>query len=326
MEKTKDELKHLRKRFVSDMNLPIQVVQSPYFEERLKLLEEEYSANTKYENLLKVIDNDFQGNINEFLKYYNFTRDEIINTLKTTQAYYDFSVGKIGKFRDDITWIGQRNLYTQEQDGGLFISFDMKKANFQTLRYVSKDLMLGYDTYEDLIDSFTHYDYIKESKYTRQVIFGQLNPKKTMRIEHEITTMLAHALINREYGDLIDMSKFNVFSVNSDEVIFKFNGAIQELDNLHNLNDFVYEGVTFRFNKFQLRHRQFKLATSDSKLNVFEKVDFINGHRTHLHCVPATYYPQVYKLLGGMEIKPSDLVFYYEHELCQFMNPIELVK
>lgn len=321
------ELKHLRKRFVSDMNLPIQVIQSPYFEERLELLENEFESKTKYDNLLKIIDEKFQGNINKFLEHYSETRNLIITSLTHNDAWFNFirsAIGDVSFEQNEI--IGERNLYTQEQDGCLFISFDMRKANYQALKYVSPELVLNTDTYEDLIGKFTDLDYIKESKYTRQVIFGQMNPKRTMKVEKKITTSFAHALINGEYGDLIDMSKFNVFSVNSDEVIFKFNGAIQELDSLPNLNDFVYEGVTFRFNKFQLRHRQFKLATSDSKLNIFEKVDFIDGHRTHLHCVPATYYPQVYKLLGGMEIKPSDLVFYYEHELCQFMNPIELVK
>ena len=79
--------------------------------------------------------------------------------------------------------------------------------------------------------------------------------------------------------------------------------------------------------KFKLHSRQFKLATSSSMLTVYEKEDYLNAHKRILKGVPATYMPQVYKLLGGMEINPqSDLIFYYEHELCQFLNPLELIK
>ena len=72
--------------------------------------------------------------------------------------------------------------------------------------------------------------------------------------------------------------------------------------------------------------RQFKVATSSSILTVYEKEDYLNGHKRILKGVPATYFPQVYKLLNGMEISDSDLVFYYEHELCKFLNPLELIK
>ena len=72
--------------------------------------------------------------------------------------------------------------------------------------------------------------------------------------------------------------------------------------------------------------RTFKRAFSDKRINIFEKEDFLDGHRRNLKCVPATYYPQVYKLLNGMEISDSDLVFTSDHELCKYMKPLELVK
>ena len=47
MEKLSEEIKKLRIRFISDLNLPIQVIHSPYFENMLDLLEDEYKAKTK---------------------------------------------------------------------------------------------------------------------------------------------------------------------------------------------------------------------------------------------------------------------------------------
>ena len=70
---TSIDLKHLRSRFVSDYNLPVQVITSPYFEDRLELLEEEYGAKTSYNELMSLIDERFENNPNKFLEYYHPT-------------------------------------------------------------------------------------------------------------------------------------------------------------------------------------------------------------------------------------------------------------
>jgi hypothetical protein len=313
-------LKQLRARFVSDFNLPIQVLQSPYFEDRLELLERDYNAKTLYENLLELIDSRFDGNSNKFLEYYHQVRDTIITTVLNSDAYKDFILND--KFVKNVKPIcSNRNLYTNEQDGCMFISYDMKKANFQTLRYANPAIVYDADTYENFIGIFTDLDYIKHSKYTRQVIFGKLNPKRTMNLEKWITNEFAKTL-----NDLACMKHCDLFSLNADEIILKWNGAEEEFEKLDIVPSIIFEGVEFKGSKFKLYARQFKLATSSSILTVYEKEDYLNAHRRILKGVPATYMPQVYKLLGGMEIKPSDLVFYYEHELCQFLNPLELIK
>lgn len=314
-------LKQLRTRFVSDYNLPIQVLQSPYFEDRLELLEEEYGAKTSYDNLLELIDSRFDGNSNKFLEYYHQVRDTIITTILNSEAYKDFISND--KFVKNVKPIcSNRNLYTNEQDGCMFISYDMKKANFQTLRYANPAIVYDADTYESFIGIFTDLDYIKHSKYTRQVIFGKLNPKRTMNLEKWITNEFAKTL-----NDLSVMKHCELFSLNADEIILKWNGSEEEFEKTDIVPSIIFEGVEYKASKFKLHSRQFKLATSSSILTVYEKEDYLNAHKRILKGVPATYMPQVYKLLGGVEINPqSDLIFYYEHELCQFLNPLELIK
>ena len=330
------DLKQLRARFASDMNIPIQVLQSPYFEDRLELLEEEYGAKTSYDNLLELIDSRFDGNSNKFLEYYHQVRDTIITTILNSEAYKDFILND--KFVKNVKPIcSNRNLYTNEQDGCMFISYDMKKANFQTLRYANPAIVYDADTYETFIGIFTDLDYIKKSKYTRQVIFGKMNPKRTMNLEKWITNEFAKSIVSSTNGiinifakghsrDYIMTEKLIPFSLNADEIILKWNGTEEEFEKLDIVPSIIFEGVEYKGSKFKLHSRQFKLATSSSILTVYEKEDYLNAHKRILKGVPATYMPQVYKLLGGMEIKPSDLVFYYEHELCQFLNPLELIK
>ena len=316
-------LKQLRARFVSDLNLPIQVLQNPYFEDRLALCEKDYGAATAYDDLWNVINDRFGGNPDKFLEYYHAVRDTIINTTLALPEYEDFNTNK--KFVKEIDKLvcPNRNLYTNEQDGGMFVSYDMKKANFQTLKSVNPAIVQNAETYEDFIGNFTDLDYIKNSKYTRQVIFGKLNPKRTMNLEKWITNGFAYWL-SKNAG----MKYYEMFSLNSDEVILKFKGTEEEFEEAYAEPTLGHCGgtVDFKMSKFRLHARQFKLATSSSILTVYEKEDYLNGHKRILKGVPATYFPQVYKLLNGMEISDSDLVFYYEHELCKFLNPLELIK
>ena len=322
MEQTPIEIKQLRGRFVSDYNLPIQVLHSPYFEDRLELMERDYSAKTKYDNLLTLIKERFDNNPNKFLEEYHKVRDNIITTVLNSEAYKDFISNDKYLIKNLITICPSKNLYTNEQDDGLFLSFDMKKANFQTLRYANPAIVCDADTYEDFIGKFTDLDYVKESKYTRQVIFGKLNPKRTMTLEQSITNKFA-----KEYKQRVGIYGFIPFSLKTDEIIFKFDGTEEEFEKLKLEPTIEYDGITYKVSKFKLHARQFKLATSSSILTVYEKEDYLNERRRILKAVPATYYPQVDKLLRGEKINAqSDLIFYYEHELCQFIHPLELIK
>ena len=321
MEQTPIEIKQLRKRFLSDYNLPCNLVASPYFEDRLELMEDEYEAKTKYNNLLTLIKERFDNNPNKFLEEYHKVRDNIITTILNSEAYKDFISNDKSLVKDYTPTCASKNLYTNEQDNGLFISFDMKKANFQTLRYANPSIVYDANTYEDFIGKFTDLDYVKDSKYTRQVIFGKLNPKRTMALEQSITNKFA-----KEYKQRLGIYGFAPFSLKTDEIIFKFECGEKDFENFHIGSTMEYDGIIYKTSKFKLHARQFKLATSNTILTVYEKEDYLNGHRRILKAVPATYYPQVYKLLNGKKITPSDLKFYYEHEICSFDNPLELIK
>lgn len=328
MEQTPIEVKQLRKRFLSDLNLPCNLLASPYFEDRLELMEEEYKAKTKYENLLALINERFDGSPSKFLNEYNQIKTNIITTVLNSDAYKDFISNDKFFVRDIKPICPSKNLYTNEQDGCLFLSFDMKKANFQTLKYANPAIVFNSDTYEDFIGRFTDLDYIKESKYTRQRIFGELNPNRTMVLEKSITNEFANYLV-RESGkirELCILEKLAPFSLKNDEIIFKFNCTNEEFDEVKLEPTFEYNGIIYKVSKFKLHARQFKLATSNAILTVYEKEDYLDAHRRILKAVPATYYPQVNKLLRGEKINSSDLKFYFEHEICSFDYPLELIK
>ena len=64
-----------RRRFVKDYNLPINIVDSPYFEYYMGLYD--WFPKKEYEELLTDIENRFDGNVNLWLEEYAEIRDEI---------------------------------------------------------------------------------------------------------------------------------------------------------------------------------------------------------------------------------------------------------
>jgi hypothetical protein len=317
MVETKLEVKQLRSKFVRDFQLPIQVVQSPYFEQHLKLLEDSHGANTKYLILLETIRDKFDGNMQKFLEYRHSVEDQILSYILNSEAYKDFNSDKNG-IVGETPVVGSPELYTKEQCNHFFVSYDMVKANFQALRFANPAIVRDCETYEQFIEKFTSIDYFKYAKQLRQSIFGKLNGKRTSAIEKLISNKFAKELASRFEG------KMKLYSIKTDEIILKFNGTEEEFNKL-NVENEEFSGFKFRVNKFKLLSQDFKHATSERLLTAYIKEDYLNGHRRTLHCVPDTYCPQVYKLLNGMEINDSDLVFYYEHELSRFLNPLELI-
>ena len=311
-------LKQFRSKFVKDYQLPIQVVQSPYFEANLKLLEDDCGANTKYLLLLETVRDKFDGNMQKFLEYRHSVEDQILSYMLNSEAYKEFNSDK-STIPSETPIVGSPELYTKEQCGCFFISYDMVKANFQALRYANPAIVKDCDTYEKFIEKFTDIEYFKYAKQLRQVLFGKLNGKRTSSIEKHISNLFAKELAKRYEG------KFKLYSIKTDEIILKFLGPEEEFKKLV-VNNEEFNGFHFRVNKFKLTSKDFKRSNSDKNITAYIKEDYLNGKKHTLHCVPDTYYPQVYKLLNGMKIDDSDQVFYFEHELCKFLNPIELVK
>ena len=311
-------LKQFRSKFVKDYQLPIQVVQSPYFEANLKLLEDDCKANTKYLDLLETVRDKFDGNMQKFLEYRHSVEDQILGYILNSEAYKAFN-GDKSTIPSETPIVGSPELYTKEQCGCFFVSYDMIKANFQALRYANPAIVKDCDTYEQFIEKFTDIEYFKHAKQLRQVLFGKLNGKRTSSIEKYISNLFAKELAKRYDG------KMKPYSIKTDEIILKFLGTEAEFKKLCVKNE-EFNGFRFRVNKFKLVSKDFKRGNSDKNLTAYIKEDYLNGCKRTLHCVPDAYYPQVYKLLNGMEITPSDLVFYYDHELAKFMYPLELIK
>ena len=89
-----------------------------------------------------------------------------------------------------------KDIYKPTNIGRSFISIDMKKANFSSLRYYDASIFDNADTWEDFISKFTDNEFIINSKSIREVIMGNCNSGRVTTYEKFITDQLLTLIID----------------------------------------------------------------------------------------------------------------------------------
>lgn len=325
MEKENDKnIIDLRKRFASDYNLPIQLFHSPFFEERLKLSDSEYNSSEKYNSLINLINSNYKKNPSLFLEYYYKVRDDIITKINESQAFKDFNESDVNNiYHVDLPECPKKDIYTEDMTGKMLLSIDLRKANYQALKYVNPNIVFNTSSYEDLINLFTNLEYIKESKYTRQVIFGKLNPKKTIHIEKYIMDKINTFINENGYIGALDGE---LMTIASDELIYEINlNNYQVKDIVEDISNTIKEDLKLdvKVEIFKIEPIQFIIPFSESTLTIYKKKNLLDN-TFKFKKTPMIYYPQIVKLLSNKKITKNDLIFFSENQLVSFIEPIKL--
>ena len=309
-------------RFVSDYKLPIpKIFNIGQFVHYLYLCEKDYKALTKYRNLINLIDERFGGDSNKFLKEYYDKREEIIQAILTNPAYLEFNNMDMNRFaiKDVLENITSKNVYNCENVNKIYLSIDLKKANFQALKYVNPEIVFNKDTYEDFIGMFTDLDYVKESKYTRQVIFGKCNPKRHITVEKYIINEI-RKYISEKIFENIDI---NIVSFSNDEIVYECSVSIESfneemityvktvIDDLKTkIKEFI--GVDVSINIFNLKGYNL-LDTINNKVckTFFVKEDCLSDKK-EFKCVPEPLFAIIYKLYNKQDVLSVDKIINYD--------------
>lgn len=299
------------KRFVKDYSLPIQVIQQPYFDYYLNLYDDDFQSKQKFKLLQTAISK--YDNEEAFLNQYYIIRDTIINAIKNTKSFIEFNNMKMDNFNVPNNNYPKHDIFNLGNIDKYFISIDLKKANFQALKYFNKEIVLDCNTYQELISKFTDMEYMKESKYLRQVIFGNMNPKRQVKLERYIIEKILNYLLEKKL-----FKDSSIRMVSNDEIIFEleFSEAYDVWkDDYLKLVELIKNNINI-----DVDIEVFKLKNIGNT-KYFVK-HFINKTGFELMCVPLVYHAQVYKKFKGMEIIDNDLLFFYENQVCKFLNPI----
>lgn len=310
-----------RKRFVSDYNLPIQILISPYFEERLLISEELFKGKTKYDKIMKFL-HDNNMSFNDYLSSFYQKRDKIITDILENEEYKKFLTMDMNQFRLSRQY-PTSNLFIEPNAKRTLIHIDLKKANFQALKFISPDIVKNASTYEDFIDMYDSTSLMKESKYNRQVIFGKLNPKRQITVERFLLEKVYEIIIKNDFfANLCDLIHFG-----NDEIAFLVDdNKINENVNLL-LDNCVKEvekaNLFVRINAYKLQ--PFKFISDNQTLTIFLLKNIFNHEDVKLKCCPIIYFPQVWKLISHEEINENDRTFIYEGRLATFKHNLTLI-
>ena len=316
----------LRRRFVKDFNLPINLIDSPYFEYYMDRYD--FFPREDWDKLLNLIDTEYNGNIDKWLENYAQIRDNIITSIETSDAFKEFNSADMKMWKTPTFSVGDLNIYNNTNTGRYFISIDLKKANFQALKHFNPDIVKNCDTYEDLMSYFGGDDYFKKSKYTRQVIFGKLNPKRTITYEKYLIGKIFTNPNNFIFKHLYN--KCNLVTVKSDEIVFEIDdhAVLREIDKtiLNVLKTEIKSNVgldvsveAFYLNRIVCENHNG--TTVDGYIR-----DFYLDNKMDLKSVSSIFHPQIYAFSKGLEITDNDLFFRAEDQTAKFCNPLKLIE
>lgn len=288
--------KHLKARFCKDKKVNITLFDEPYFTERLEL----FDKLDEYRQFEKLIGTRFNGSEEEYFEYYNKIKDEIINYIKESAAFKHLNECDMNEYAVKNNF-RQGDVYKVPFIGKKFISIDMIKANFSSLvaygKMTGTDFNDGSFDWNKFMQRFTDIEYFYDSKYIRQVVFGNCNCKRQITFEKYLMDKLFNEL---------DIDDKAVVSFCSDEIILDLE-FISE-DKLRDIAD--------KARKFclPLRVTEFKLGSIEGTKVFIKEILNENGYNTReIKCANPVHYVFAKRLLENQKITDNDLVFYSEY-------------
>ena len=314
---------NLRKRFVKDTALPIKIFTEPYFSHYLELYDKQFDAKKKYEMFLKLLE-EFSDEQAYFAEY-NRIKDAAISYLENNEIMQYFCQKEdMNKFNHNHPNLPSNHIFKCTNIGKHFVSIDMRKGNFTALRHYNPEIVGGKDSYEEFIGMFTDQEYFKSSKYIRQVIFGNQNPRRQTTYEKYLMGRVLDRLI--ETFENFDMK--NIAFFNTDELVIDVTPyftadnpmeMVYAIATIENLVDWAAaEGISVRSDWFKLR----KIIGTEGYMREFELCSAKKG--VDFKCVTADEMPFVIRAFNNEPVQDNDMLFIHENRLARWVTPIDI--
>lgn len=297
-----------KERFCKDCNIPIRLFQEPYFTDRLALFDKFYGTLNKWNLFLEELKK--YNCEQDYFEEYNRVKDSAILSIKESEAYQRFNADDMNKYRVTHENLPNKDIFKPTNDGKSFISIDMRKANFSSLHHYSVD-MFGVNTWEEFISKFTDNQHIINSKYIRQVILGNCNPKRHITYEKYLMDILLTDLLEK----YIPIERVVFFS--NDEIVIDVSDMNKSRQTLlvFNIEQYLKDvSPKFKVELFTL----YKIHGTDG---YYKEIINENGEKDiEFKCLDNYMMPFVIRHFLGEEITDSDRVFYHEGLLSQFIE------
>lgn len=294
-------MQQLNTLFIKDKKLPIHLEKSPYFEYFMQLYDPWLNTYAQYDLLMK----DF-NRFENFDKWY-INKEQVTKNIKDfilkSQAYSELNSESIDQkylIKDNYKF-PSGNVFNKEHVNKNLLSIDMVKANWQMWNLLGLTDNKGY---EEFIKQFQASDYQASSKILRQVLFGEIHPKRIQKMEKYFTHKVASAL---------QKSNFKLLTCTADEMVVE----LKEGDNVDKIQSIVKQEtpqINWRIEYWQLE-------------NILEERHWIlqknisNG-QINFRNVPKHFMAQVYKHHMQLPLHENDLLFEHEGIMAKFSSAL----
>ena len=302
-----------KERFCKDCNIPIRIFQEPYFTDRLKLYDRFYRTLEKWDMFL----NELQKYHCEqdYFEEYNRVKDAAILDIKNTEAYQKFNEEDMNKYSVTHKSLPNKDIFKTSNDGKCFISIDMRRANFSSLHHYDSAIFGGANSWEEFISRYTDNLHIINSKYIRQVILGNCNPKRHITYEKYLMDSVL-TYLTKLY---VSIDRIVFFS--NDEIIIdvsdmdKSEQASIKFQIANGMKDMIIPLKTELF----ILH---KIAGTDG---FYKEILYHDGNTDiEFKCLDNYVLPFVLRQFLGEEVTESDKVFYHEGLLAKYIEISEI--
>lgn len=297
-----------KERFCKDCNIPIRLFQEPYFTDRLTLFDKFYGTLEKWNLFVEELQK--YNCEQDYFEEYNRVKDSAILTIKESEAYQRFNSDDMNKYRVTHENLPNKDIFKPTNDGKSFISIDMRKANFSSLHHYSAD-MFGVNTWEEFIGRFTDNKHIINSKYIRQVILGNCNPKRHITYEKYLMDILLTDLLEKH----IPIERVVFFS--NDEIVIDVSDMNKSRQALlaFNIEQYLKDASPkFKVELFTL----YKINGTDG---YYKEIVNNDGEKDiEFKCLDNYMMTFVIRHFLGEEVTDSDKAFYHEGLLAQFIE------
>ena len=296
-----------KERFCKDCNIPLRLFQEPYFTDRLNLYEKFYGTLEKWDMF---VDELKKYNCEQdYFEEYNRVKDIAILNIKNSEAYKRFNEEDMNKYRVIHENLPNKDIFKSTNDGRTFISIDMRKANFSSLQHYDSTIFNGANTWEGFIGMYIDNRHIINSKYIRQVILGNCNPKRHITYEK----YLMDGVLEFVTKFLLPVGKVVFFS--NDEIVFDVTDCDFNYEYASNIQNILDEKsmIPLKVDYFTLH----KIHNTDGYYKVIAK-DI--GEEIEFKCLDNYMLPFVMRSFLGQDITENDKVFYHEGLLARFIE------
>ena len=286
----------LKARFCKDMGIKINVFSEPYFTDRLML----FGKTQEYNEFNNMILEKFKGEADAYIRYCNDITAKAVEYIRESSAFKSLNSCDMSQYSVN-NGFRQGDIYKYSFVGKNFISIDMCKANFSSIKAYAKltgtVFVKDDETYEAFISRFTDIKYLHKSKLVRQIIFGKCNSGRFTTFEKYIMNNLLIEL---------NIDKEAIISFCNDEIILDRDKLTE--DKIKEIKEKESNYIV------PLKVEEFRLLRVDGISAFVKEINTDNGEIDYeIKGANPVYHLMTQRLLANQPIKDDDLVFFSEY-------------